>query len=310
MSSRRPPSPARGQGGRRPTRNSPANRQRNRKDPQSPDTPHRQGGAAPSGPGGNKPQSPGKGARPEGKNAAGTSTRRVGAAHRTSGATRGDTASRRTRGTRGPGATGQRPDNARRSDRFAKKLNVRFSSGERTRQFSLRMLAIAVFALVAVIIVASPLNQYLNQQQEKRELLSQLAETTARVEVLEQELARWQDDDFVRSQARERLGYVMPGETLYLVSDPEEGTPEEIRAERTKEVNDRRRQVTPFYQTLWDSIQIAGASGALVNPSNIPLIGTTPGEGASPGGATAPADESTPADETSTTPPADEEGQG
>ena len=166
------------------------------------------------------------------------------------------------------------------------------------------MLAVALFALVGIIIVASPLNQYLNQQQEKRELLSQLQETTARVEVLEQELARWQDDDFVRSQARERLGYVMPGETLYLVSDPATGTPEASRAVRTREGNDRRRQATPFYQTMWDSIQIAGAAGEVVNPSNIPLIGTTPEQD------TTPTDTAPVEDETSTTPPADEEGEG
>lgn len=125
--------------------------------------------------------------------------------------------------------------------------------------------------------MANPLTQYLDQQQQKRELLQDLEDTTARVKVLEQELARWQDDDFVRSQARERLGYVMPGETLYLVSDPEEGTPDQQLAQRTQEVNDRRRQATPFYVTMWDSITVAGASGDVENPSNVPIIGLPDG---------------------------------
>lgn len=161
------------------------------------------------------------------------------------------------------------------SERFNKKLNIRFSSGEKTRQFSLRTLAVLFFAVIGIVLVASPLNQYLDQQQEKRELLQQLHDTTARVELLEQEIARWQDDDFVRSQARERLGYVMPGETLYLVSDPDEGTPEELLAQRTQEVNDRRRQATPFYATMWDSVVIAGGVGEVENPSNVPLIEPT-----------------------------------
>ncbi|MEW6871765.1 septum formation initiator family protein [Trueperella pyogenes] len=191
-----------------------------------------------------------------------------------------------------------------REARFTKKFNVRFSGGERTRQFSMRMLAVLLFAAISVVIVASPLSQYLDQQQQKRELLRQLEETTARVELLEQELARWQDDDFVRSQARERLGYVLPGETLYLASDPAKGTPEEIVAERAKEVNDRRRQATPFYLTMWDSIQIAGASGQIVNPSNTPIIGTTPTD--------APSSETPgiPGDETSPTPTGEEESAG
>lgn len=138
----------------------------------------------------------------------------------------------------------------------------------------MRALAIVFFAVVGVVIMASPLNQYLDQQQEKRELLQELEDTSARVKVLEQELARWEDDDFVRSQARERLGYVMPGETLYLVSDPDIGTPDEVLAQRTQEVNDRRRQATPFYLTMWDSIVIAGGVGD--NPSQVPVIGETP----------------------------------
>ena len=166
------------------------------------------------------------------------------------------------------------------SERFNKKRTIRFSSGEKTRQFSLRALAILLFAVFGVVVVAGPLTQYLDQQQEKRDLLQQYEDTTARVKVLEQELARWQDDDYVRSQARERLGYVMPGETLYLVSDPEEGTPDELLAQRTQEVNDRRRRATPFYVTMWDSITVAGGVGELENPSNAPLIGptTTPSE--------------------------------
>lgn len=159
--------------------------------------------------------------------------------------------------------------------RFDKRFNVTFSRGERTRQFSVRMLAVLFFAALGIVIVSGPLSQYLDQQQQKRDLLQQLDQTTARVDVLEQELARWKDNDFVRSQARERLGYVLPGETLYLVSDPAEGTPEQIVAERTKEANDRRRQATPFYVTMWDSIKIAGATGGIENPSNVPVIGST-----------------------------------
>lgn len=179
-------------------------------------------------------------------------------------------------------------------ERFNKKLSIRFSSGEKTRQFSVRSLAILLFAVFAVVIVANPLTQYLDQQQQKRELLQDLEETTARVKVLEQELARWQDDDFVRSQARERLGYVMPGETLYLVSDPEEGTPDQQLAQRTQEVNDRRRQATPFYVTMWDSITVAGASGDVENPSNVPMIGPpneAPGQSSDDDGTHSPAND-------------------
>ncbi|WP_164712331.1 FtsB family cell division protein [Trueperella bialowiezensis] len=192
-----------------------------------------------------------------------------------------------------PAATRRAPESSARGiERFNKKRHIRFTMGEKTRQFSLRGLAIVFFVLVAIAIVAPPMNRYLEQQQEKRQLTQQLEDATERVALLEQELARWQDDDFVRSQARERLGYVMPGETLYLVSDPDEGTHEQQLAERTKEMNDRRRQATPFYVTMWDSIVIAGGAGEETNPSNVPLIGQTPAEDTTSPGSSEPASDS------------------
>ncbi|MFP7706609.1 FtsB family cell division protein [Trueperella sp. LYQ141] len=174
---------------------------------------------------------------------------------------------------RAPAAvTSRKAEKPASSSRFSRKFTISFTDGEKTRQFSLRALSVIFFALLAVVIIAHPLSQYLDQQQQKREALASLEKTTDRVASLEKEIARWNDPAFVRSQARERLGYVLPGETLYLVSDPAKGTADQIIAERAKEVNDRRRQATPYYLTMWESIEIAGNSAGAVNPSNVPLI--------------------------------------
>src|SRR5690625_6013579 len=44
---------------------------------------------------------------------------------------------------------------------------------------------------------------------------------------LRAELARWEDPAYVAAQARERLAFVMPGETAYKVIDPDFVEPEE-----------------------------------------------------------------------------------
>lgn len=164
---------------------------------------------------------------------------------------------------------------------------------EKTHQISLRLAVILAFAAVAIFIVATPLNQYLAQQQEKRIVLANLEETTIRVTELERELELWKDESYIQSQARERLGYVMPGQTLYSVTDPDAGTASEQLAQRAEEVNRLRRESTPFYVTMWDSISVAGQVGDFENPSEVPVIDAPATPGSTEGDE---ADEGTPAE--------------
>ena len=56
------------------------------------------------------------------------------------------------------------------------------------------------------------------------DLKTQIAEHEANIDSLEAEKDRWEDPAYVAQQARERLGYVMPGEKTYLVLG-EDGKP-------------------------------------------------------------------------------------
>jgi len=47
-----------------------------------------------------------------------------------------------------------------------------------------------------------------------------IADQQAEVADLEREKKRWDDPAYVKAQARERLHFVMPGETQYVVVDP------------------------------------------------------------------------------------------
>ncbi|SDD93701.1 FtsB family cell division protein [Auraticoccus monumenti] len=90
--------------------------------------------------------------------------------------------------------------------RFARSLGI-------TR----RAVAMVVVLAVLVLSYASSLRIYLDQQRDAAEARAEIAVTEARIADLEDQLDRWEDPAFVRAQARERLGWVVPGETGYVV---------------------------------------------------------------------------------------------
>lgn len=82
---------------------------------------------------------------------------------------------------------------------------------------SLRMLLALVALLVPTFFIAESLHTYFVQHQRYQEVSSQLRATKQENAQLEAQLQAWQDNNYLKSQARGRLGYVMPGETTYIV---------------------------------------------------------------------------------------------
>ena len=96
----------------------------------------------------------------------------------------------------------------------------------------------------ALLHSASP-NQCLN---------SQLASDNKALEAARQELLLWQDPEYIKSQARERLHFVLPGERQYIVT--ENGTASDTN-EGTKVANSLT-DGQPWYSRLIASITEAG----------------------------------------------------
>jgi len=78
-----------------------------------------------------------------------------------------------------------------------------------------------IVALVVVggLIVSPTLTTYVQQQRELAELRESVRLQNEQVEKADEERAKWLDPSYVRSQARGRLFYVMPGETQLSVID-------------------------------------------------------------------------------------------
>ena len=115
---------------------------------------------------------------------------------------------------------------------------------------------VLVLAVLAVS-YASSMKAYLEQRAHIEDLKEDIAQTSATIDVLEREKRRWNDEAYVRAQARERFGYVMPGETAYVVLD-EKGKPIESRAELNDPRDVLARPPTAWWQDAWESVELAG----------------------------------------------------
>lgn len=122
---------------------------------------------------------------------------------------------------------------------------------------TVRSVMLFVVILVAFVVLAPTVRAYLTQQEQLRDLNDQIAAAQDRTTSLQASIDRWNDDAYVQQQARDRLGFVMPGETPYVVVDPETVTGEEpASSDETGPVVMPR--TGPWYLTVWDSVQVAG----------------------------------------------------
>jgi len=70
-----------------------------------------------------------------------------------------------------------------------------------------------------VVSYASSMRAYLHQRSQILESKAQIARDSSRIKELQDEKRRWSEPAYVEQQARERFGWVLPGETAYQVLD-------------------------------------------------------------------------------------------
>jgi hypothetical protein len=110
---------------------------------------------------------------------------------------------------------------------------------------------------VLTVSYASSLKAYLQQRQHIAELKAQIAQSEADINGLEREKTRWRDPAYVQSQARARFGYVMPGETSYVVLGAD-GKPLQSETSLTPKREVLVKEPTAWFETAWESVLLAG----------------------------------------------------
>lgn len=151
-------------------------------------------------------------------------------------------------------------------------------------------MVLSVVVLLAVVLLLPTVRAYVNQTGELRQLRAELATNEARRDELDVELARWDDRSYVVEQARSRLAFVMPGDRVWRTLDAE-SVVEDVDPATGRPVEDGpvvTEPEVPWYQAIWESVQVAGTHGA----TDVPTDGSTPapsgtttedaGEGATP----------------------------
>jgi cell division protein FtsB len=109
--------------------------------------------------------------------------------------------------------------------------------------------------ILLALVLASPMQRYLQQRSSLNQAEQRYHESTAKVAQLQQQLAQWDDPAFVERQARARLQYARPGDTVYVVLYPGE-----------KKTDASSEQVRPviaptgkasWQSKAWTSLQVA-----------------------------------------------------
>lgn len=118
--------------------------------------------------------------------------------------------------------------------------------------FTARRAAIlAAVICVLTLTIAGPVRTYFAQRTEMNQLMASEAALREQISELEQQKAKLADPAYIAAQARERLGFVMPGDIPYQVQLPPSATnPEAPEAlPGTSAVPEG-----PWYSTLWKTI--------------------------------------------------------
>ncbi len=120
--------------------------------------------------------------------------------------------------------------------------------------------------------LAYPFRDYLHQREELAAATAEQHELEMTVAALKEQQAALSDPDYIKAEAKKRLQYVTPGDTVYVVQAPavpEAGATGTVPAEAEQK---------PWYSTLW---------GTLSDPNGTTPDGTPPDGTAPDGGTTA-----------------------
>ncbi|MDH6627992.1 cell division protein FtsB [Streptomyces sp. LBL] len=114
-----------------------------------------------------------------------------------------------------------------------------------------RAALLALVLCTLIVALAYPIRQYVSQRADIADQQRLQEQARQRVEQLRDLKARWQDDTYARQQIRQRLHYVMPGETGFIVIDPKAAK----RSSADLGAADR-----PWYANVWDGVDKSDAS--------------------------------------------------
>lgn len=121
-------------------------------------------------------------------------------------------------------------------------------SEQRLGSTARRAAILAAVVCALTLTVAGPVRTYFSQQAQRNQLAAAEAQLRDQIALLEDKKRRLADPAYIAAQARERLGFVMPGEVPFQVQLP--NTPVDARPQGQGPVDNGN----PWYTNLWHNI--------------------------------------------------------
>ncbi|MDR3664869.1 MAG: septum formation initiator family protein [Mycobacterium sp.] len=170
--------------------------------------------------------------------------------------------------------------------------SVEHQSEQRLGSAARRAAILAVVVCVLTLTIAGPVRTYFAQRTEMQQLSTAESQLRSQIKNLEQQKAKLADPVYIAAQARERLGFVMPGDIPYQVQLP----PGAVTPPAAPAPPPTAKSNQPWYTSLWHTIadQPHGLTPA---PAVVPPgpDGVTPNDAPTPtDGAVSPAPQAPP----------------
>ena len=124
----------------------------------------------------------------------------------------------------------------------------------RRRRTSNRVLALSAIFFILALTIAPPVKHYFTQRAQISALKAELSADNTALQKAREELLLWQDPEYIKSQARERLHFVLPGERQYIVTDGENNAQQNGTTKIASSLADGQ----PWYARLIASISETG----------------------------------------------------
>ncbi len=124
-------------------------------------------------------------------------------------------------------------------------------SEQRLGSAARRAAILAVVVCVLTLTIAGPVRTYFSQRTEMKQLAEAQGQLRSQIADLQQQKIKLSDPVYIAAQARERLGFVMPGDIPYQVQLPPSGDAP-VAAPGVDPAKPPSGQ--PWYTTLWHTI--------------------------------------------------------
>ena len=132
---------------------------------------------------------------------------------------------------------------------------VRRRSGSSRRSGSGRAFALGVVLFLLALTLAPPTQHYFAQRSQISALRAQVNDNNQALAQAARELELWRDPEYIKSEARARLHFILPGERQYIVTDPTDSSATQPTTAVAKDLPSG----LPWYSRLISSITETGS---------------------------------------------------